>query len=99
MPGRMPSRLRLLPIVAALRLVELYKADRPDIVTVVLNANGFQELLESADFMRRISDQDARILDRVRTAKAQSEATAARLAGLEARAQAVANAIEQRRNE
>jgi peptidoglycan DL-endopeptidase CwlO len=83
----------------AARLVELYKADRPDVVTVVLNANGFQQLLEDADFMRRISDQDARILDRVRAAKVESEATAKRLAGLEARAQAVASAIEDRRNE
>jgi murein DD-endopeptidase MepM/ murein hydrolase activator NlpD len=97
--ARLRARLAVARKQLAARLVELYKADRPDIVTVVLNANGFQDLLESADFMRRISDQDARILERVRTAKAESEAIAKRLAGLEQRAQAGANAIEQRRNE
>ena len=102
------ERLRLVRLRARLgearralagRLVELYKADRPDIVTVVLDARGFQDLLERADFMDRVSDQDARILDRVRTAKAQAVATARRLARLQARAEAVARTIQGRRDE
>ena len=45
------------------RLVELYKADQPDLVTVVLESNGFADLLERTEFMQRVSHQDARIID------------------------------------
>src|SRR3954451_2714228 len=102
------ERLRLIRLKAKLaeakrqlaaRLVQLYKSDRADIVTVVLNAHGMQDLIESADFMRRISDQDGRILDRVKIAKAESEQSAAHLAKLEKQAQAIALSIQQRRDE
>src|SRR5690606_25954159 len=33
------------------RLVEMYKADEPDALTVVLNADGFADLLERAEFL------------------------------------------------
>ena len=42
------------------RLVEIYKADEPDAVTVVLEADGFADLLERTEFMERISGQDQR---------------------------------------
>ena len=61
-------RARLAEARAALseRLVELYKADEPDVVTVILEADGFADLLERTEFMQRVSQQDARIIDRVR---------------------------------
>jgi murein DD-endopeptidase MepM/ murein hydrolase activator NlpD len=96
---RLQARLAEAKRELAARLVQIYKSDRPDIVTVVLNANGFQDLIESADFMHRISAQDGRILDRVRIAKAQSVAAAKRLARDEKRAQAIALAIQQRRDQ
>jgi murein DD-endopeptidase MepM/ murein hydrolase activator NlpD len=96
---RLKARLEEAKRALAARLVELYKADRADIVTVVLNANGFQQLLESADFMHRISAQDARILDRVRVARLESIATARHLAVLQRRAEAVAASIQSRRDE
>ena len=65
-------RARLAESRAALaeRLVELYKADKPDVVTVILESDGFADLLERAEFIQRVCEQDARIIDRVRTAKA-----------------------------
>src|SRR3712207_3947522 len=72
------------------RLVELYKADSPDLVTVVLDSNGFAELLENSEFARRIGRQDNRIITQVRIAKRESTASAARLAGLEADARPIA---------
>ena len=95
---RLRARLAEAKRLLAARLVQLYKSDRADIVTVVLNAHGMQDLIESADFMRRISAQDGRILERVKIAKAQSERSAAHLARLEARAQAIALSIQQRRD-
>ena len=96
--ARLRARLAEARVALANRLVELYKADKPDVVTVVLNSNGFADLIERADFMQRVSDQDARIIDRVRTARAEATATAKRLGTLEAKQTTLANQIEQRRN-
>src|SRR4051812_35344217 len=62
--ARLRARLAEARAALSARLVELYKADRPDIVTVVLNSNGFKDLLERTEFMTRISDQDANIVNR-----------------------------------
>jgi peptidoglycan DL-endopeptidase CwlO len=92
--ARLRARLAEAKVALAARLVDIYKSDEPDMVTVVLEADGFAELLERTEFMRRVSSQDARIIDRVRTAKAEATATAARLDRLEKRAEEVARAIE-----
>ena len=60
------QRARTARRVLAARLVEIYKADTPDALTVVLEADGFGDLLERAEFLDRISDQDREITDRVR---------------------------------
>ena len=93
--ARLRQRLAEARVLLANRLVEMYKADNPDIVTVVLESNGFAEMLERTEFMQRVSDQDARLIARVRGAKAEATATAARLDKLEKRAAEVAQAIEQ----
>ena len=99
------ERIRLVKLRARLaearatlsdRLVALYKADRPDIVTVILEADGFADLLERTEFMARVSQQDARIIDRVRDAKAESEASEARLDRLEGRQREVTAAVARR---
>src|SRR3954466_7002714 len=43
--ARLRARLLVVQRTLAQRLVELYKADKPDIVTVVLEAHGFEDLL------------------------------------------------------
>jgi murein DD-endopeptidase MepM/ murein hydrolase activator NlpD len=96
--ARLRARLAEARVALANRLVDLYKADKPDVVTVVLNSNGFADLIERTDFMQRVSDQDARIIDRVRTARAEATATAKRLGTLEAKQTRLANQIEERRN-
>ena len=92
--ARLKRRLAEARVELANRLVELYKQDAPDVVTVVLEADGFADLLERTEFMQRTSAQDARIISRVRAAKAESIATAERLDRLERRAEEVARAIE-----
>src|SRR4051794_34129128 len=80
-------RARLAEARAALsqRLIELYQADKPDIVTVVLDAHGFADLLERGEFMQRVSEQDQRIIGLVRAARADATATETRLQGFEHR--------------
>jgi murein DD-endopeptidase MepM/ murein hydrolase activator NlpD len=97
--ARLRSRLVVTRKVLAARLVELYKADTPDIVSVVLSARGFADLLERGDFLKRISDADRKIVLAVKTAKEDSTRTAKRLTVLEARQQKVTAVILSRRNE
>ena len=97
--ARLRARLVEARVALADRLVQLYKADKPDVVTVVLEADGFADLLERTEFMQRVSAQDARIITAVRAAKERAVATARRLAALERRQRGVAALIESRRDE
>ena len=81
------------------RLVEIYKSEKPDFVTVVLNSDGFADLLERGEFIKRISDQDRRVVTIVRNAKADSVRGERRLDRLETRQQTVTEIIQQRRDE
>jgi peptidoglycan DL-endopeptidase CwlO len=92
--ARLRRRLAEARVELANRLVEIYKEDSPDVVTVVLEADGFADLLERTEFLQRTSAQDARIIGRVREAKIETQETAERLDRLEKRAEEVAAAIE-----
>ncbi len=96
--ARLRARLAEARIALSKRLVELYKADKPDVITVVLESDGFADLLERTEFMKRVSDQDSRIIDRVRTARAEAKKTAEHLAVLEKRQTKIADAIQVRRD-
>jgi murein DD-endopeptidase MepM/ murein hydrolase activator NlpD len=90
---RLRSRLATAREVLSARLVEIYKSDQPDALTVVLDSEGFGDLLERAEFLDRISTQDREITDRVRGLRDGAHAQATELAGLERRAQAAAEEI------
>jgi len=96
---RLRARLAQARTALAQRLVELYQADEPDIVTVVLSSHGFADLLERGEFMQRVSEQDQKIIEIVRTAKADATATAKRLDRLEHRQQHLTQIVQQRRDE
>jgi murein DD-endopeptidase MepM/ murein hydrolase activator NlpD len=85
--------------ILARRLTELYQADKPDLVTVILNSKGFADLLERGEFLDRIQQQDNTIITRVKYAKADATATAARLDKLEARQQQLTALVLRRRDE
>lgn len=81
------------------RLVEIYKAEPPDVVTVILNSDGFTDLLERTEFIRRISDQDRKIVTIVRNAKTDAVSSEKKLAKLEARQRLVTEIVQKRRDE
>ena len=54
--ARLRDRLARARILLADRLVQTYKDDAPDVVTVVLEADSFSDLLERAEYMERVSD-------------------------------------------
>jgi len=93
------TNLKIAETALAARLVEMYKADHPDALTVVLEADGFADLLDRAEFLERVSDQDQRIISRVRVLKAGATKEAKSLAALEQQAEVAADAIRARRDE
>jgi murein DD-endopeptidase MepM/ murein hydrolase activator NlpD len=85
--------------VLATRLVAIYKSDQPDLLQVVLESDGFDDLLVRADYLSRIGKQDARIVGRVKSLKEESERKKALLEALKKEAEAAVAQIEAKRNE
>jgi peptidoglycan DL-endopeptidase CwlO len=55
------------------RLVELYQGGEIDVVEVLLGATSFDDLLDGLDTASRVAEDDARILEDVRSSKAEVE--------------------------
>ena len=80
--------------VLAGQLVATYEANNPDLVTVVLSATGFQDLLEKLTFMQRVRKQDVDIINQVRAARRAVTAEATRLGKLEVRQQTLVAQVQ-----
>ena len=96
---RLRKRLNVTRAMLRKRLVEIYKAGKPDFITVVLNSDGFADLLERGEFIARISDQDRKIVTLVSAAKIDSTRSEKRLSRLEDRQEKVTKIVQQRRDE
>jgi peptidoglycan hydrolase CwlO-like protein len=84
--------------VLAQQLVASYESDNPDVVTVVLSATGFRDLLERLTFMERVRKQDVNIIGQVRAARRAVAAEATRLGKLEVRQQRLTAEVLGERN-
>src|SRR5688572_10104133 len=73
------ERLRRSLNVLSNRLVEMYKADEPDMLTVLLESDGFADLIERFEYLQRIEQSDSLIVDRVRTIRNDTEVTVQRI--------------------
>ncbi len=83
----------------AQRLVDLYQADKPDLMSVVLDSKGFADLIQRGEFISRIQQQDTRVITLVRSAKDDATETADRLDTLENRQLELTETVEKRRDE
>ncbi len=61
------------------RLVQIYRAGEPDVLTVMLESDGFDDLISRYEYLRRIEEQDADIVGRVRTLRNGTRDTVARI--------------------
>jgi murein DD-endopeptidase MepM/ murein hydrolase activator NlpD len=61
------------------RLVSIYKSDEPDVLTVVLQSDGFSDLLERYEYLSRIEDQDSAVVGRVRDLRNEMRETVERV--------------------
>jgi septal ring factor EnvC (AmiA/AmiB activator) len=94
---RLRARLHEARTVLAGRMVELYKTPRPDVVTVVMKARGFSDLLDQATYVGFVGRQDARIIHLVRAARRDAAGAIRTLGRQEARQQEVTEAVAARR--
>jgi murein DD-endopeptidase MepM/ murein hydrolase activator NlpD len=61
------------------RLIAIYESSRPDTLTVILNSDGFDELLSRYEYLQRIQSQDTSIAERVRNLRDQTKDTVERV--------------------
>ncbi len=83
----------------AANLVSTYEQPPPDALTVVLNAHGFNDLLERLDFLKRVKTENALVITDDRLARARVVAEAERLGALQAQQQSETRAMLASRNE
>jgi peptidoglycan hydrolase CwlO-like protein len=95
---RLRARLAEARRTLAERLVAVYQTPTEDVVSVVLDAHSFTDLLDRGEFLRLIEAQDRRIIVAVRRARAATTAAIARLAVDQARMRNVVVAVTARRN-
>jgi murein DD-endopeptidase MepM/ murein hydrolase activator NlpD len=57
------------------RLVAIYKAGEPDLLGVILDSDGFDDLLQRTEYLQRLEDQDSTIVGRVRELRDQMQET------------------------
>jgi cell wall-associated NlpC family hydrolase len=95
---RLENRMRQASGALAANLVHDYETPKPDLVSVVSQANSFSDLLELRDFLARIARRDAEILDNARSTRVDVGTEAERLVVLQARNRKLAAEIARRRD-
>jgi peptidoglycan hydrolase CwlO-like protein len=93
------NRLQSATTALSANLVANYEGQKPDLVSVILNSHGFGELLEQVSFMKRVANQDGRIVGTTREARAEVALEATRLQTLEGRDRTLANQVLDQRNQ
>jgi murein DD-endopeptidase MepM/ murein hydrolase activator NlpD len=61
------------------RLVDIYRSNQPDMLTVILQSDGFDDLLSRYEYLRRIEAQDADVVSQVRGLRNSTRDTVARV--------------------
>jgi cell wall-associated NlpC family hydrolase len=79
-------------------LVASYEQEQPNLVTVILEAHGFTQLIERVNFMHRVAEQNARTVAWTRAARAAVARQARLLATLERRDQTLTAQVLAQRN-
>lgn len=69
------AQLERAVVVLSQRLVDIYKHGEPDIATVILESNGFDDLVQRSDYLQRIQGVDSAVVGRVRDLRNQTRTT------------------------
>lgn len=82
--GVLRARLALAKRLLSRQLLSSYENSAPDLISVLLNANGFNQLLEQVGFLQRAEGQQQQIIQLTRRARAQADGAAQHFARLTA---------------
>jgi peptidoglycan hydrolase CwlO-like protein len=93
------DRLQVASAALAANLRAEYEGATPNLMTVILNAHGFTDLLEQVSFMQRIGHQDAQIVGTTKAARTAVFHEAVRLGGLEERDRTLTDDVLSQRNQ
>jgi murein DD-endopeptidase MepM/ murein hydrolase activator NlpD len=63
------------------RLVDIYRSGQPDLLTVILDSRGFNDLLDRYEYLKRIEQQDSDVVNNVRNLRNQTRTTVSRVKG------------------
>ena len=77
--ARLEKRLRAALRVLKERLVATYESSQPDVLTVILNSHGFDQLSSRYEYLSSIEHQDASLVATVRTLRNQTRDTVNRI--------------------
>lgn len=69
----------------AAELVGQYEQPQPSLITVIINANGFQQLLDSLQYLSDVQRHEQSVITRTRAARGHAQAAAGRLSLLQRR--------------
>src|SRR5512144_1603950 len=69
------QRLRRAIQILEQRLVAIYESNEPDLITVLLQAHGFDDLLARTQYLQDLQDQDNDIVARVRALRNEMQVT------------------------
>ena len=97
--AELENRLEVASKALSANLVAAYEGSQPNLMTVVLNARGFTDLLEQVNFLQRIGHQDATIVAATRAARTAVIKQADQLQGLESRDRTLTEQVLNQRNQ
>jgi peptidoglycan hydrolase CwlO-like protein len=93
------NRLETSTHALAANLVGRYEGTQPDLVSVVLDAHGFTDLLEKISYLQTMARADAHVVGATRVAHAAVARQATALAGLESRDRRLADSVLAQRDQ
>ncbi len=85
--------------VLSRRLVAIYKSDAPDLTTVLLEADGFSDLLTRTEYIQQINEADTVLVNRVQALRNHVRAALARVRAARAQAAAEVQRVAAARDE
>jgi murein DD-endopeptidase MepM/ murein hydrolase activator NlpD len=87
------ARLKRSLVALRERLVAIYQTGTPDLLSVIVSADGFDELIDRSEYLSRINGLDEAIVVRVRDLRDQVKRTVARLRSAKDTIEAARDAI------
>ena len=87
------ARLRRSLVALRDRLVAMYENGTPDMLNVILESDGYQEVVDRTEYLERIHGMDEAVVTRVRDLRDQVRSTVARLRSAKDRIESARDAI------